>query len=88
MNAKVIEQENKVKLMMKDFKPIVDVGVKNADGSVGEDTLREAVDSMGLSLKSELLELFEDDRRLKNIRFSEVFNLIESTKNLINEHIA
>jgi hypothetical protein len=49
--------------------------------------MRETVDNMGMGLKSDLLTLFEDDRRLKNIRFNEVFNMIESTKNLVNEHI-
>ncbi len=41
-----------------------------------------------MGLKSDLLSLFEDDRKLKNIRFQEVFHLMESNKNLINEHIA
>ena len=40
-----------------------------------------------MGLKSELLDLFEEDRHMKNIRFQEVFNLIESNKNLVNEHI-
>ena len=44
-------------------------------------TIKESVDSMGVNLKNELLQLFEDDRRLKNIRFKEVFSLIESYKN-------
>ena len=42
---------------------------------------------MGIALKNELLQLFEDDRRLKNIRFGEVYNLIESNKNLQTELI-
>ena len=41
-----------------------------------------------MALKSDLLQLVEDDRKMKNIRFHEVFNLMESNKNLINEHIA
>jgi len=45
------------------------------------------VDNLGVGLKSELFNMFEEDRKLKNIRFNEVFNLIETTKNLINEHI-
>jgi hypothetical protein len=32
-------------------------------------TLREAVDNMGMGLKADLLSLFEDDRKMKNIRF-------------------
>lgn len=43
---------------------------------------------MGMSLKADLLGLFEDDRKLKNIRFQEVFHLIDSNKQLLNEHIA
>jgi len=49
--------------------------------------LKEAVDNLGMGLKNELLQLFEDDRKLKNIRFQEVFHLMDSNKNLINEHI-
>lgn len=43
---------------------------------------------MGMALKADLLQLFEDDRKMKNIRFQEVFHLIDSNKNLLNEHIA
>jgi hypothetical protein len=32
-------------------------------------TIKETVNSMGINLKNELLQLFEDDRRLKNMRF-------------------
>jgi hypothetical protein len=49
--------------------------------------MREAVDNLGMGLKNDLLSLFEDDRKLKNIRFQEVFHLMDSNKNLINEHI-
>jgi hypothetical protein len=49
--------------------------------------LKEAVDNMGMGLKADLLALFEDDRKLKNIRFQEVFHLIDSNKQLLNEHI-
>ena len=55
---------------------------------MNELTLREAVDNMGMSLKADLLSLFEDDRKMKNIRFQEVFHLIDSNKSLLNEHIA
>ncbi len=65
----------------------IDLKLNKEDGSVSEVTLKELVDTMGMSLKSDLLTLFEDDRKLKNIRFSEVFNLIETTKNMIDEHI-
>lgn len=57
------------------------------DSALGELTLREAVDNMGMGLRSDMLGLFEDDRRLKNIRFQEVFQLIDSNKALLNEHI-
>lgn len=57
-------------------------------GALSELTLKEAVDNMGMAIKTDLLSLFEDDRKLKNIRFQEVFHLMESNKNLINEHIA
>ena len=43
---------------------------------------------MGMALKADLLQLFEDDRKMKNIRFQEVFHLIDSNKQLLNEHIA
>jgi hypothetical protein len=51
-------------------------------------TLKESVDNMGMALKADLLGLFEDDRKLKNIRFQEVFHLIDTNKQLLNEHIA
>ena len=55
---------------------------------LNELTLREAVDNMGMAVKTDLLNLFEDDRKMKNIRFQEVFHLIDSNKQLLNEHIA
>lgn len=57
-------------------------------GGLGELTLREAVDNMGMGLKADLLALFEDDRKLKNIRFQEVFQLVDSTKQMLHEHIS
>lgn len=39
------------------------------DGSLSEFTMREAVDNLGMALKTDLLSLFEDDRKMKNIRF-------------------
>jgi hypothetical protein len=62
--------------------------LKDSNGTLSELTLKEAVDNLGMALKTDLLSLFEDDRKLKNIRFQEVFHLMESNKNLINEHIA
>ena len=62
-------------------------GKTSDPGTLNEQALTEAVDALGMGLKSELLDLFEEDRHMKNIRFQEVFNLIESNKNLVNEHI-
>jgi hypothetical protein len=36
---------------------------------LNELTLKEAVDNMGMAMKADLLQLFEDDRKMKNIRF-------------------
>ena len=38
-------------------------------------------------LKDEVIQLFEDDRRLRNIRFNEVYNVIEQNKNMQMELI-
>ena len=88
--AKVLETENKMRQLLANHKPAhSDPGVKDAaTGALSELTLKEAVDNMGMGIKTDLLSLFEDDRKLKNIRFQEVFHLMESNKNLINEHIA
>jgi hypothetical protein len=43
--------------------------LSNTDGTLSELTLKEAVDNLGMGLKTELLSLFEDDRKMKNIRF-------------------
>ena len=43
--------------------------MKVGSDHLGELTLKEAVDNMGMGLKADLLGLFEDDRKLKNIRF-------------------
>ena len=65
-----------------------DTKVSGQGDPLNELTLREAVDNMGMGLKADLLTLFEDDRKMKNIRFQEVFHLIDSNKQLLNEHIA
>lgn len=36
----------------------------------------------GSALKNEVLQLLEDDRRLKNMRFEEVHRVIEANKNM------
>ena len=38
-------------------------------------------------LKDEVIQLFEDDRRLRNIRFNEVYNVIEQNKSMQMELI-
>ncbi|CDW87201.1 UNKNOWN [Stylonychia lemnae] len=88
--AKVLETENKMRQLLANHKPSKsDVPIKDSvTGALSELTLKEAVDNMGMGIKTDLLSLFEDDRKLKNIRFQEVFHLMESNKNLINEHIA
>ena len=37
------------------------------------------------SLRKEVYEMIENDKRLKNIRFDEIYNLIESNKSMQNE---
>ena len=39
------------------------------------------------SLKEEVMQHFEDDRRLRNIRFNEIYNLIEQNKAMQTELI-
>lgn len=85
LGAKVQELENKMRMMLATMKP------KPADdegkGGMSELVMTEKIDNLGMALKNELLGLFEDDRKMKNIRFQEVFHLMESNKNLVNEHI-
>lgn len=50
--------------------------------------MNEAIKNLGHSIKTDLLSLFEEDRKMKNVRFHEVFHLMETDKNLVNEHIA
>ncbi len=94
LKAKTLDQELKIKQELNKFKAKFTEDQKNeqrvgAGGDpLNELTLKEAVDNMGMSLKADLLQLFEDDRKLKNIRFQEVFHLIDSNKQLLNEHIA
>jgi hypothetical protein len=38
-------------------------------------------------MKAEVLQLLEDEKRMKNLKFNDVFNLIENNKNLQNELI-
>ena len=97
LTAKMLDQDVKMKQEMAKFKANwteqmkgeAKVGGHGVGGDPLNDlTLREAVDNMGMGLKADLLSLFEDDRKMKNIRFQEVFHLIDSNKQLLNEHIA
>ena len=49
--------------------PQGDVSIMGENGALSELTLKESVDNLGMALKTDLLSLFEDDRKLKNIRF-------------------
>ena len=86
LNAKSVEIENQTKTLLASMGP--KEGGEKSD-NLTHMTMKESVNSMGINLKNELLQLFEDDRRLKNIRFTEVYNLLESNKNnqteLINQ---
>lgn len=86
VNAKQLETENRVKQLLGAMKKEPDIPVINAQG-ISEQALKEAVENLGMGLKSELLSMFEEDKHMKNVRFQEVFNLMESNKNLVNEHI-
>jgi hypothetical protein len=47
----------------------------------------DQVEVFKTELKEEVIQLFEDDRRLRNMRFNEVYNLIETNKQLQQELI-
>ena len=85
VNAKSIEVENKTKTMIAEMKKQDEESAKNNE--LTKLTVKESVDVAAIKLKNELLLLFEDDRRLKNIRFTEVYNLMESNKSLQTELI-
>jgi hypothetical protein len=85
LNAKQVEIENNLKTKIAAMGPKPEE--KTGKDDLTQLTLKEAVNSMGIKLKNELLQLFEDDRRLKNIRFTEVYNLLESNKNMQTELI-
>lgn len=88
LNAKMAEVDIKLKQASLGLKPSVPIiSATTSEGILSELTIKEAVENMGMGLKNELLQLFEDDRRIKNIRFHEVFNMMDSNKALINEHI-
>ena len=55
--------------------------------SLKEKNLLEYVDTMVRSLKFELVQEFDDERTRKNNRLDEVTRLIQTHKNLLDEHI-
>lgn len=60
--------------------------LKNA-GSMSEDLMKSMIESKGAEIEERTNKLIEEDRRMKNVRFQEVFTLIDSTKDLLDEHI-
>jgi hypothetical protein len=73
LTAKMLDQDMKTKQELGKFKAQFakeqKESMKVGSDHLGELTLKEAVDNMGMGLKADLLALFEDDRKLKNIRF-------------------
>ena len=65
------EIDNKVKTQLVGMSKAGGDSARTGDaGAVLNDlTLKEAVENFGMGLKADLLALFEDDRKLKNIRF-------------------
>lgn len=55
---------------------------------MSEDLMKAMIDSKGSEIETRTNALIEDDRRMKNVRFQEVFTLIDTTKDLLDEHIA
>lgn len=47
----------------------------------------EQLDGFKAELRDEVIQLLEDDRRLRNIRFNEIYNLIEQNKDVQQELI-
>lgn len=76
-----------------DFSKLLDAKLQESEGKVaalkgpkqGANDVKNV--EAGGSLKSEVLQLLEDDRRLKNMRFDEVYRLIETNKNMQTELI-
>ena len=60
--------------------------LKNAGGT-SEDLMKALIDAKGAEIEEKTNKLIEEDRRMKNVRFQEVFTLIDTTKELLDEHI-
>ena len=56
--------------------------------SIKERNLLEYVDTMVRSLKFELKEELEEEKTIKNHRLDDVTRLIQTHKNLLDEHIS
>ena len=84
LNAKMIEMENKMKQVSV---PLVQTTAAKQESIVKELDMKEQFDNLSVTLRADLLSLLDEDKKLKNIRFEELFHLMESNKGLINEHI-
>lgn len=82
IDAKVKEQELRTK---QDVGEIEQTLAKKA--APVKEISSAALENSSTNLKEEVLQLFEDDRRLRNIRFQEVYNLIEQNKAMQDELI-
>ena len=71
----LIEEQNE------NFMKMVDSKLKEVQMMQQKEGKPEVIGSItaakGENLKEEVLQLFEDDKRLRNIRFQEVYNIIE-----------
>jgi hypothetical protein len=65
-------------------------GIKGNQPAQDDDTQisKAVMEKSNKALKDEVLQLLEDDRRLRNIRFTEVYNLIDQNKNMQTELIS
>jgi len=48
----------------------------------------DQIESLVSKMENKMLQMLEEDKQLKNQRFSAVFTLIDSNKSLLDEHIA
>ena len=86
VDKKMLENESAVrKLLLKNTSPnaLQSPEVR----SLKERNLLEYVDTMVRSLKFEVVNEMEDERARKNNRLDEVTRLIQTHKNLLDEHI-
>lgn len=73
-----------------DSSKLLDAKINEYDSTVRADAglpvKTEAPKADG-DLRNEVLRLLEDERRIKNMRFDEIYQLVESTKNMQSELI-